>query len=67
MRTAVWFNEGSTFPVLQAVYPDLENRFPEDEGFNKYFAQPLLQPSAPMTTIEEDFWASSDPDSSLFD
>jgi len=67
MGWATWYNGGSEFPVLQAVYPDLESHFPEDEGFNKYFAQPLLQPGAPMRTIEEDFWASNDPDSSLFD
>ena len=63
----VWFYNGVDFPVLQAVYPDVENRFPEDEGFNTYFAQPMLQPNAPMTRIEEDFWAENDPDSSLSD
>jgi len=66
MLSAIWYNGNANFPVLQAVYPDLANRFPEDEGFNEYFAQPLLQPGAPMRQIEEDFWASNDPDSSLF-
>jgi len=58
---------GSAFPVLQAIYPDSRGQFPEDEGFNTYFAQPMLQPGTSMTQIEEDFWASNDPNSSLFD
>jgi hypothetical protein len=66
MNWAVWCYDGSDFPVLQAVYPDLENRFPGDEGFDKAFEQPLMQPAAPMTTIEDDFWASTDPKSGLF-
>jgi hypothetical protein len=66
MDWAVWYYDGTDFPVLQAVYPDLENRFPEDEGFDKAFEQPLMQPTAPMTTAENDFWASTDPTSSLF-
>ena len=36
------------FPVLQAVYPDRENRFPEESGFDPAFAQPLMQPGSPM-------------------
>lgn len=51
---------------MQAVYPDLENRFPEDEQFDRAFEQPLMQPTAPMTRVENDFWASTDPTSSLF-
>jgi hypothetical protein len=66
MGWAVWYYEGSDFPVLQAVYPDLENRFPEDEGFDTALEQPLMQPTAPMTRAENDFWASADPKSSLF-
>jgi hypothetical protein len=66
MNWAVWYYDGTGFPVLQAVYPDLENRFPEEHGFNKAFEQPLMQPGAAMTRIEEDFWASADPRSSLF-
>jgi hypothetical protein len=66
MGWAVWYYDGSDFPVLQAVYPDLANRFPEDVGFDKAFEQPLMQPSAPMTRAEDDFWASNDPKSSLF-
>jgi hypothetical protein len=67
MGWATWYNGSSEFPVLQAVYPDGQNRFPEDEGFNTYFAQPLMQPDAPMTRVEEDFWAENDPESSLSD
>jgi Domain of unknown function (DUF4262) len=66
MNWAIWFYDGTAFPVLQAVYPDLENRFPEDEDFEKAFEQPLMQPAAPMTRVENDFWASTDPKSSLF-
>lgn len=66
MGLALWYYDGDDFPVLQAVYPDLQNRFPEDEGFDKSFEQPLMQPGAPMTRAENDFWASADPKSSLF-
>ena len=66
MNWAVWYYGGTDFPTLQAVYPDLENRFPEDEEFDKRFEQPLMQAAAPMTGVENDFWASNDPKSSLF-
>ncbi len=66
MDWAMWYYDGEDFPVLQAVYPDLKNRFPEDEGFDKAFEQPLMQPTAAMTRVEDDFWASTDPKSSLF-
>lgn len=66
MGWAVWYYDDTSFPVLQAVYPDLENRFPEDEGFDTAFEQPLMQPTAPMARAETDFWASADPNSSLF-
>ena len=67
MDWATWYYDGADFPVLQAVYPDLENRFPGEEGFDKSFEQPLMQPAVPMTRTEEEFWASADPKSSLFD
>jgi len=66
MGWAKWYYGGEPFPVLQAVYPDLENRFPEEVAFDTAFRQPLLQPNAPMTDVENDFWASADPSSSLF-
>lgn len=40
------------------MYPDLDNRFPEEEGFNTRFAQPLMRPGAPFTEVEQDFWNS---------
>ncbi len=67
MGWALWYYEGAYFPVLQAVYPDRENRFPEEPGFDVAFQQPLLQPNASSTDVEKDFWASTDPASSLFD
>jgi hypothetical protein len=67
MLQSNWYYGNSNYPVLQAVYPDLSNRFPEDEGFYKYFSQPLMQPGAATTRVEEDFWAANDPNSSLFD
>jgi hypothetical protein len=67
MGRASWYYGGEVFPVLQAVYPDLDNRFPEEPGFNDSFQQPLMQPDRPMSIIEQDFWASADPKSSLFD
>jgi hypothetical protein len=56
MLGATWFYGGVEFPVLQAVYPDLENRFPEDESFDPNFAQPLLQPERSFGHMEEEFW-----------
>jgi hypothetical protein len=67
MGWAVWYYEGADFPVLQAVYPDLENRFPEEDGFDTDFRQPRLQPGIERNGFEDDFWASADPSSSLFD
>ena len=67
MGWALWYYEGSPFPVLQAVYPDRENRFPDEPGFDEVFRQPLLQPDRSFTAVERDFWASADPSSSFFD
>jgi Domain of unknown function (DUF4262) len=67
MGWAGWYYGGYDFPVLQVVYPDRENRFPEDQNFDKVFAQPLMQPNTVMTRVEKDFWASTDPNSSVFD
>jgi hypothetical protein len=66
MGWAVWYYDGADFPVLQAVYPDRQNRFPEDKGFDAAFEQPLMQTAAPMTRVEQDCWASADPSISLF-
>jgi hypothetical protein len=67
MGWAAWYYDGADVPALQVVYPDRENRFPEENGFDRAFEQPLLQPDAPMTAAENDFWVSTDPASSLFD
>ena len=67
MGWALWYYGEIDFPVLQIVYPDLQNRFPEEDGFDTGFEQPLMQPGAAMTRVESDFWASTDPKSSLFD
>jgi len=58
MNWANWYYEGTNYPVLQAIYPDLENRFPEDSGFDTRFAQPMMQSDAPLTEVERDFWES---------
>lgn len=67
MNWTNWYYASEEVPVLQAVYPDLGNNFPDEPGFNDYFQQPLLQPDTPMREIENDFWSSTDPKSSLFD
>jgi hypothetical protein len=66
MNWGNWYYGGTEYPVLQVVYPDLKNRFPEDEGFDCRFKQPLMQPDAPLRHIEEDFWNGADETSSLF-
>lgn len=55
-----------TFPVLQCVYPDLNNRFPWDVNLSKEWRarQPLIFANA-WTHVEADFWAANDPESSL--
>ena len=60
MLGATWFYQETEFPVLQAIYPDLENRFPEDTDFDLSFAQPLLQTEQPFGQIEDEFWRSQE-------
>ncbi len=67
MPWATWFYGDSEFPVLQAIYPDLENRFPHEPDFNSDYRFPLLQSDAPESISETDFWAANDPNSSLWD
>ncbi|HLK03962.1 MAG TPA: DUF4262 domain-containing protein [Candidatus Acidoferrum sp.] len=66
MGWAVWYYASADFPVLQLIYPDLQNRFPGETDFDEYFEQPSMQAGAPMTRVENDFWASTDSESSLF-
>ena len=58
MNWANWYYGGVDKPVLQVIYPDLQNRFPWDPDFTPRFSQPLMQPGAPWTSIEQDFWDS---------
>lgn len=67
MNWDIWYYRDNIPPVLQAVYPDKANRFPEDRDFDENYRVPLLQSAENMRTIEDDFWASNDPKSSLFD
>jgi hypothetical protein len=60
MGWAVWYYGGDNFPVLQAVYPDLENRFPGEPEFDSHFEQPFLQADAPQTAIEQELWKPAD-------
>jgi hypothetical protein len=69
MGYAVWFYGGDNFPVLQCVYPDLDNRFPWECGFDPTWRtrQALVFENAPETVTEKDLWAANDPNSSLYD
>ena len=67
MGWAQWYYAGESFPVLQAIYPDLENRFPGEPEFESRFAQPMLQPDVPLSGREEEFWAAAGPESSTVD
>ena len=55
MGRAKWFYGGPEFPILQAIYPDLENRFPGEPGFNTRFQQPILQTDAAFGDLERRF------------
>jgi hypothetical protein len=69
MGYAFWFYSGDSFPVFQCIYPDLENKFPWEDSFDTSWRnrQALLFTGAPLTCLEKDFWASHDPNSSLYD
>lgn len=57
MHVARWFYGTWDFPVLQCVHPDLENRFPGEEGYDARFRerQPLLFTDADWTPVEQRF------------
>ncbi len=66
MLRADWFYDGEDVPVLQLVFPDLENRFQDqDDSFNEFFRQPLLSGEIEDNTLAYNFWASHDDSSSL--
>jgi len=64
LLSAVWFNGNTEFQVLQCVYPDFENRFPWEAGFDSNWRarQPLLFPTPVLNEIESNFWRSQDDD-----
>jgi hypothetical protein len=66
MGRADWYYTGEDVPVLQLIYPDHENRFQNEDGFEEYFRQPMLAPGTEEGRREHDFWAVNDPSSSLF-
>jgi len=52
-----WFYEGAEVPALQIVYPDLQNRFEGEAGFDSRFGQPNLSTGSPMRKLELDLWS----------
>jgi len=52
MGSAVWCYAGTDFPVLQAVYPDLENRFPPHTGV--YLSETVHNGTEPVTDVSHD-------------
>lgn len=62
MGWAKWFYGSDQFPVMQCVYPDLDGRFPWDNGFNESWRsrQPLLFKDAPETDVERQFWEANE-------
>jgi len=66
MNFANWYNGGPRYPVLQVVYPDLQNRFQWEKGFDSRFIQPLLQPGTPCTPVDQKFWDSIRKDEERF-
>jgi hypothetical protein len=66
---ASWFYGGDPFPIFQCIYPDLENRFPWDEGFDQSWRrrQALLIANLDSTPLEHDFWGFHNSESSLHD
>jgi hypothetical protein len=66
MNFSNWYNGNTDYPALQVIYPDLQNRFQWEEGFENRFTQPLLQPDAPWTTVDQRFWDSTRRDTERF-
>lgn len=66
LRTS-WYYRGDEIPVLQMIYPDLQNRFPDDPEFDQTFAQPDLSAGAgEHETAASDLWLAHDESSSLY-
>lgn len=66
MIFANWFNGGADYPVLQVIYPDLQNQFQWEGKFDNRFIQPLLQPGTPRTHVDQQFWDSIGKDKERF-
>lgn len=66
MNFANWYNGEVDYPVLQVIYPDLQNRFQWEEGFEERFIQPLLQSDVVFTPVEQQFWDSIRKDTERF-
>jgi hypothetical protein len=66
MNFANWYNGRPDYPVLQVIYPDLQNRFQWEDGFENRFIQPLLQPGTPFTPVDQQFWDSIRKDEERF-
>jgi Domain of unknown function (DUF4262) len=68
MGYAVWFYGDDDFPAVQCIYPDLNNHFPWEEGFDSSWRnrQALLFGNLTSSRVETDLWAANDPESSLF-
>jgi hypothetical protein len=65
MLRADWFYEGADVPVLQLVYPDLKNRFPDEADFDEAFEQPFLSGEINHGSIAHDLWSAHDSSNSL--
>jgi Domain of unknown function (DUF4262) len=61
-----WFYGGMDVPVLQLVYPDLKNRFPDETDFDQAFEQPSLSGETNHGSLAHDLWSANDPTSSLY-
>ena len=59
MLNTSWFYEEVDVPVLQLIFPDFENRFPDQPGFDIKFAQPLLSQDIKFGSLEYEFWKSN--------
>jgi len=67
---ASWFYRQDRFPVFQCVYPDLENNFPWEKNFDVSWRErqvQLFKGADLRSCLEGDFWASHDPNSSIYD
>lgn len=51
-----WFYEGRDVPVLQLIFPDLQNRFPGEPDFDERFTQPILSGGIKHGSLEYTFW-----------